>query len=361
MGIVLPDGDLTNQNTEFVRAWLKDRAQIEAVISLPQETFVPFGAGVKSSILFLKKPKGELPKRYPIFFVNLEKIGYDIRGRKTYKRNENGEVIDNEGHPTEYLTDRRGNRTKQDPVLIELKGALDTDTPKVLLEWEKFQKGLFQEVGKNVEDKIFIRWNDEIDFVARLDVNFWLLISSKIKGVKLSEIATIQTGKQYEFYENSQDAVPYVSIKDFENLFVEDTDRFVLRDAIVNKTRIGKGDILLAVTGATIGKVGIFMGDEGVVSADVAIIRPTKMNPYFLATLLQSEYGKRIVSRYTYGATNKHLDIKGFVENFIVPELNTNEINLVSRLAEEAVIERVKSKQKLQEAQDFVENSIKGR
>ena len=50
MGIVLPDGDLTNQNTEFMRSWLKNKAQIVAVVSLPQETFVPFGAGVKSSV-----------------------------------------------------------------------------------------------------------------------------------------------------------------------------------------------------------------------------------------------------------------------------------------------------------------------
>ena len=140
MGIILPDGDLTNRDTEFVRAWLKDRAQIVAVVSLPQETFVPFGAGVKPSILFLKKLKGKTPKRYPIFFANLEKIGYDIRGRKTYKRNEKGEVIDDEERPIEYLTDRKGNKTKQDPTLIELKGALDTDVPEVLKEWAKFKK-----------------------------------------------------------------------------------------------------------------------------------------------------------------------------------------------------------------------------
>ena len=140
MGIVLPDGDLTNQNTEFVRAWLKDKAQIVAVVSLPQETFKPFGAGVKSSVLFLKKPKGKLPERYPIFFANLQKIGYDIRGRRTYKRNEKGEIIDYEGRVIDYLTDRKGNKTKQDPALIELKGALDSDVPEVLKEWAKFRK-----------------------------------------------------------------------------------------------------------------------------------------------------------------------------------------------------------------------------
>lgn len=140
LGIVLPDGDLTNQNTEFVRAWLKNKAQIVAVVSLPQETFVPYGAGVKSSVLFIKKPMGKLPERYPIFFANLQKIGYDIRGKKTYRRNESGEVLDSEGRVIEYLTDRKGNKTKQDPILIEMKGALDTDVLEVLEEWVKFRK-----------------------------------------------------------------------------------------------------------------------------------------------------------------------------------------------------------------------------
>ncbi|OGM99742.1 MAG: hypothetical protein A3B91_02415 [Candidatus Yanofskybacteria bacterium RIFCSPHIGHO2_02_FULL_41_29] len=75
--------------------------------------------------------------------------------------------------------------------------------------------------------------------------------------------------------------------------------------------------------------------------------------------ILQSKYGKRIVDRYTYGATNKHLNIKGFVENFVVPEFNQNEINRVSKLTEEAIRQRMESKQKLKEAKDFVESLIK--
>jgi len=140
MGIVLPDGDLNNQDTEFVRAWLTEKAQIIAVISLPQETFVPFGAGVKSSVLFLKKLKGKPINRYPIFFANLEKIGYNVSGKKNYKKNELGEVIDEEGHPIEYIIDRKGNKTKQNPILIETKGALESDIPEILNQWVKFKK-----------------------------------------------------------------------------------------------------------------------------------------------------------------------------------------------------------------------------
>ena len=98
MAIVLPDGDLTNSSLQYVREWVKNKARILAVVSLPAETFVPFGAGVKASVLFLQKlePK-ELEKvkkkDYPIFMAIIEKIGYDIRGRTVYKRDEKGQVI----------------------------------------------------------------------------------------------------------------------------------------------------------------------------------------------------------------------------------------------------------------------------
>ena len=104
MAILLPDGDLTNLSLGYVRQWIRDNARILAVISLPQETFVPYGTGVKASILFLQKlPEKELEKLkkqdYPIFMGIIEKIGYDIRGRDIYKRNERGEVIKKDSEP----------------------------------------------------------------------------------------------------------------------------------------------------------------------------------------------------------------------------------------------------------------------
>ena len=63
MGIVIPDGDLTNSTLGYLRQWIKNKARILAVVSLPQETFIPHGAGVKASVLFLQKlPVKELAK-----------------------------------------------------------------------------------------------------------------------------------------------------------------------------------------------------------------------------------------------------------------------------------------------------------
>ncbi len=83
MAIVLPDGILSNSTLQYVRDFLMERAQILAVISLPQFTFTHFGAGVKSSLVFVRK-KSEKEKlgRYKIFMAIAEHIGYDATGKK---------------------------------------------------------------------------------------------------------------------------------------------------------------------------------------------------------------------------------------------------------------------------------------
>lgn len=83
MGIVLPDGILTNISLQYVRDFIMERTQILAVVSLPQFAFTHFGAGVKSSLVFLrKKAEGEKLENYPIFMAIAEHIGYDATGRK---------------------------------------------------------------------------------------------------------------------------------------------------------------------------------------------------------------------------------------------------------------------------------------
>ena len=43
------------QTLQYVRDWLCDKFRIISIVSLPQTTFSHVKAGVKSSILFLKK------------------------------------------------------------------------------------------------------------------------------------------------------------------------------------------------------------------------------------------------------------------------------------------------------------------
>jgi type I restriction enzyme M protein len=84
--IVLPDGILTNSSLQGVRDWMLSHFQILAVVSLPQFAFAYYDAGVKASIVFLRRLKdGEtVPDDAPIFMALAENIGYDATGRKTF-------------------------------------------------------------------------------------------------------------------------------------------------------------------------------------------------------------------------------------------------------------------------------------
>lgn len=57
LAIVIPDGILTNSSLQYVRDNLEELYRIVAVVSMPQTAFTSTGAGVKSSVLFLRKHK----------------------------------------------------------------------------------------------------------------------------------------------------------------------------------------------------------------------------------------------------------------------------------------------------------------
>lgn len=55
LAMVVPDGILTNSSSQYVRDNIEEKFRIIAVVSLPQTAFTNTGAGVKSSVIFLKK------------------------------------------------------------------------------------------------------------------------------------------------------------------------------------------------------------------------------------------------------------------------------------------------------------------
>jgi type I restriction enzyme M protein len=98
LAIVLPDGVLANDAMQDVRNWILRWARLKAVVSLPQETFAPFGAGVKASVVVLQKREKPLTAEgqlrlgetvteaiedYQVYMARIDNIGYDATGRLT--------------------------------------------------------------------------------------------------------------------------------------------------------------------------------------------------------------------------------------------------------------------------------------
>lgn len=112
MAIVLPDAILSSPSLQYVRDYILSKSKLVAVISLPYATFIPHGANVKASILFLQKlDQDSLSKLnsvdYSVFMADIENIGYE--------GNKNGTVTYNLDQYGEYIRDAAGKKViKQD-------------------------------------------------------------------------------------------------------------------------------------------------------------------------------------------------------------------------------------------------------
>lgn len=102
MGIVLPDGVLGNPAAEYIRWWIMRESQVMASVDLPVEAFIAeANVNILTSLLFLRR-KSEQEKKaeamsgmeeYPVFMAVADKVGFDRRGNKLYKRTPDGEEI----------------------------------------------------------------------------------------------------------------------------------------------------------------------------------------------------------------------------------------------------------------------------
>ncbi|MBD2501456.1 HsdM family class I SAM-dependent methyltransferase [Anabaena azotica] len=93
LAIILPDGILANSSMQDVRDWILRWTKLKAVISLPQETFAPYGAAVKTSLILLEKRdfdqiNAECDDDYEIYMARIDDIGYDKAGRITSYQNQ---------------------------------------------------------------------------------------------------------------------------------------------------------------------------------------------------------------------------------------------------------------------------------
>lgn len=146
LGIVLPDGVLGNPAAEYIRWWIMRETQVLASVDLPVEAFIAeANVNILTSLLFLRR-KSEEEKRaealggveeYPVFMAVADKVGFDRRGNKLYKRTPDGEEILEPRQFTERFHRKSGwvERTLTRQEKIE-----DNDLPVIAAKYREFLK-----------------------------------------------------------------------------------------------------------------------------------------------------------------------------------------------------------------------------
>jgi type I restriction enzyme M protein len=171
----------------------------------------------------------------------------------------------------------------------------------------------------------------------------------------LGEIAVLIKGSQARS-ESEDGIIPYASIKDINGFLIETDEKTNLLQE--NLVFAEPRSIALAITGATIGKVGINATALDIaVSGDLVVIKPYSLPPEYLLIVLSSSMIQFLCKRDTTGTTNGHLSIND-VARFPIPSLDEKQVTWITSRVKEAIFRREQSKQLLEIAKTGVERVI---
>jgi type I restriction enzyme M protein len=151
LAVVIPDGILTNSSLQYVRDKVEGLYRIVAVVSMPQTAFAATGAGVKSSVLFLRKHTAQVTK-------SIEDTRQRLQDRITKKHGFSKELAALDFEKKDTIKKRQGFKgsLEERQALLEL-AALQIDKPDEKL---------------GVEDtKIFAAWKKQVsdEFNEKID------------------------------------------------------------------------------------------------------------------------------------------------------------------------------------------------
>ncbi|OFX51561.1 MAG: hypothetical protein A2046_15295 [Bacteroidetes bacterium GWA2_30_7] len=335
MAIVLPNGNFENPSLEYLRFYIKLKAKILAIVNLPQETFIPFGTGVKTSLLFLEKETPNKIKQYPIFFGRVKKLGY--------QGNKNGTPL--------YQKDQYGQTIKD--VLGQ--PILDEDFSVIVDDYKAFQKGT--KIDK--ENSFSINY-DELN--GRFDFDFYSPENRKMfsnldkgKTIRLGDICDIIKIKSKKLKDQNL-TVEYVELSDINTHSYE----------IINSTtyqvhelpsrasyEIQEGDIITAIAGNSVGTrkhaTAIVTKDfEGSICTNgFRVLRNFKIDNYYLLFFLKSEVFLKQMFMYRTGAAIPNVSDTDLANTLInLPDDNT--IKEISKKMERAFELRQESRNQIE-------------
>ena len=113
IAIVIPDGILSNSSLQVVRDKIEDLYRIVAVVSLPQTAFTANGAGVKSSVLFLRKHKDKNTSKISSQKIKLkEQLKTDNKFQNTIEKWQKGNSRSNKKIRSSSQTEKCKGRQK---------------------------------------------------------------------------------------------------------------------------------------------------------------------------------------------------------------------------------------------------------
>jgi type I restriction enzyme M protein len=285
MAIVLPDGLLQNVSNSHIRFWIRSQTKVLGVVSIPQEAFVPYGAGIKTSLLLLQKLPSDTEK---VFMARIQKIGYDVKGQPIYKRDDDGRLL----------------RTSAGLPIV------DDDIDEIASAYIRFQNDKFKVQSKGIYSVSETLLNGRLDVEHFQPEDRELLDQLQASAKPLGEIADI-LNESDDFRLASNSEIRYIAISDVDARTMQVVSRQIIKphEAPSRATyRVRTGDIITAIAGANTGTprhaTALITEDEdgAICTNGFAVLRNIHgVEPLFLLAYMRTEYYSRQVRRFMTG------------------------------------------------------------
>ena len=314
LGIVLPNGHFENSSMDYLREYIKNKAFVVGVVLLPQETFIPYGTGVKASLLFLQKRNGKAINNGQTFFSQIKKLGYvgNKNGTPVFKKDGKGELI-----------------LKNGSMLI------DEDFTNAIEDYKEFLKS-FSINSNNSFSIDYSKLNSRLSYNYYLPANRTLIENlQKFNSVRLGEIVNIIKIKSPLLKQNTN--VEYVELSDIytKSFEIINSTNLLTRELPSRASyQIKTGDIITAVAGNSIGSrkhaTAYVTQDHNnaICTNGFRVLRNSRINHYYLLYYLHSDLFLKQVFMYRTGAAIPAISDKDFsnILVYLPPEDEMNNI-----------------------------------
>lgn len=170
--------------------------------------------------------------------------------------------------------------------------------------------------------------------------------------VSLADISVLRKGIQARSI--VENGVLYASIKDCYGHTINTTEYTDTEELVL----VEPNEIVIAVTGATIGKTAINNTNINIaISGDLVAIKPSTNTPEYILVVLSSPFIQEYCKRYTTGATNGHFNITD-VKTLPIPNINQKIQDKITLKVRESFNLKTQSEALLNKAKRAVEMAI---
>jgi restriction endonuclease S subunit len=286
--------------------------------------------------------KQKVIEDYPIFMAIAEDIGYDATGKPT-------------------------NNNELDFIGEELARFIES------IESGKDSFFLGLNVDKN---KIFMINLQELE--GRLDPHFYepkfienenklqKIGCTKLAHQSLSIFSGITPKSGGDAYCEMNVGIPFIRSGDFlENGNINFSELLYIKpdihNGVMKGSQLKKNDLLIAIVGATIGKVGIYQDsrDANINQAIAAVRLKQNLKPEFVRAFLLTPIGQKVIDRIKRPVARANLNLEE-VGSFLIPDFSISKQNKIILAMDDAYAAKKQKELEAQQLLDSIDDYLLG-